>query len=195
MESSQRPDVRSGPSTPLGSLADSTAIRSLPVRLDDIDRRILVLLSEDSRRSKRALARLLEMSAPAIGDRIARMERLGVIRGYGVQLGWSAAGFPMTVYLTITAVPGFQQGLMVEKLWRLPELEELMVVTGATDLLARLRVRDDGHLRELLMDRIWRIEGVQRTETSLAIAELEPKNVVGELLSREISAGDVWRTL
>jgi len=195
VESSQRPDVRSGPSTPLGSLADSTAIRSLPVRLDDIDRRILVLLSEDSRRSKRALARLLEMSAPAIGDRIARMERLGVIRGYGVQLGWSAAGFPMTVYLTITAVPGFQQGLMVEKLWRLPELEELMVVTGATDLLARLRVRDDGHLRELLMDRIWRIEGVQRTETSLAIAELEPKNVVGELLSREISAGDVWRTL
>jgi len=183
------------PPTPLGSLADSTAIRSLPVRLDDIDRRILVLLSEDSRRSKRALARLLEMSAPAIGDRIARMERLGVIRGYGVQLGWSAAGFPMTVYLTITAVPGFQQRLMVEELRRLPELEELMVVTGATDLLARLRVRDDGHLRELLMDRIWRIEGVQRTETSLAIAEMEPKNVVGELLSREISAGDVWRTL
>jgi Transcriptional regulators len=188
VESSQRPDVRSGPSTPLGSLADSTAIRSLPVRLDDIDRRILVLLSEDSRRSKRALARLLEMSAPAIGDRIARMERLGVIRGYGVQLGWSAAGFPMTVYLTITAVPGFQQGLMVEKLWRLPELEELMVVTGATDLLARLRVRDHVHLRELLMDRVWRIEGIQRTETSLSIAELEPKNVVGELLSREIGA-------
>ncbi|NMM22588.1 MAG: Lrp/AsnC family transcriptional regulator [Phycicoccus sp.] len=76
-------------------------------------------------------------------------------------------------------MPGFQQGLMVEELRRLPELEELMIVTGASDLLARLRVRDDGHLRELLMDRIWRIEGVQRTETSLAIAEMEPKNVVG----------------
>lgn len=174
----------------MGSLADSAAIRSRPVPIDDTDRRILVLLSEDSRRSKRALARELGMSAPAIGDRIARMEQLGVIRGYGVHLGWSAAGFPMTVYLTITAVPGYQQGLVVEELWRLPELEELMIVTGASDLLARLRVRDHVHLRELLMDHVWRIEGVQRTETSLSIAELEPKNVVGELLSREIGTRD-----
>ena len=63
-----------------------------------------------------------------------------------------------------------------------------MIVTGANDLLARLRVRDHVHLRELLMDHVWRIEGIQRTDTSLSIAELEPKNVVGELLSREIGA-------
>jgi len=186
--SQPRSDASHGSSTPLGSLADSAAIRARPVPLDDTDRRILVLLSEDSRRSKRGLAREFGMSAPAIGDRIARMERLGVIRGYGVQLGWSAAGFPMTVYLTISAVPGFQQGRVVEELWHLPELEELMIVTGANDLLARLRVRDHVHLRELLMDHVWRIEGIQRTETSLSIAELEPKNVVGELLSREIGA-------
>lgn len=190
MASRQRPTAPLGSSTPLGSLADTAAIRSQPVPLDDTDRRILVLLSEDSRRSQRALARELGMSAPAIGDRIGRMERLGVIRGYGVRLGWSAAGFPMTVYLTITAVQGYQQGLVVERLSRLPELEELVIVTGASDLLARFRVRDHVHLRELLMEHVWRIEGVQRTETSLSIAELEPKNVVAELLSREIGTGD-----
>jgi Lrp/AsnC family transcriptional regulator, leucine-responsive regulatory protein len=157
--------------------------QSPAVPLDEIDRRILVLLSEDSRRSQRALARELGMSAPAVRERIGRLERLGVIRGYGVHLDWSAAGFPMTVYLTITAVQGYQQRDLVDKLALIPELEGLDIVTGAIDLLARLRVRDHLHLRQLLMERIWQIEGVQRTETSLSLVEIGPKNLVAELLS------------
>jgi Lrp/AsnC family transcriptional regulator for asnA, asnC and gidA len=90
----------------------------------------------------------------------------------------------MTVYLTITAVQGFQQGALVEKIAGIPELEGLDIVTGPIDMLARFRVRDHAHLRQLLMEHIWQIEGVQRTETSLSIVEIEPKNVVAELLSR-----------
>ena len=169
---------------PLGSLADGAAEKSPAVPLDDVDRQILVLLSQDSRRSQRALARELGMSAPAIGERIGRLERLGVIRGYGVRLDWGAAGFPMTVYLTITAVQGYQQGALVEKIACIPELEGLDIVTGPIDMLARFRVCDHAHLRQLLMEHIWQIEGVQRTETSLSIVEIEPKNVVAELLSK-----------
>lgn len=124
------------------------------------------------------------MSAPAIGERIARLERIGVIRGYGVRLDWSAAGFPMTVYLSITAVQGYKQRHLVEQLSRIPELEELIIVTGAIDLLARFRVRDHLHLRELLTERVWQVEGVQRTETSVSIFEIEPRNTVAELLSQ-----------
>src|SRR3954453_20458750 len=82
--------------------ADALA-KSATAPLDEVDRRILVLLSEDCRRSQRALARELGMSAPAVGERIGRLERLGVIRGYGIQVDWSAAGYPTTVYLSITA--------------------------------------------------------------------------------------------
>ncbi|GII30085.1 Lrp/AsnC family transcriptional regulator [Planotetraspora mira] len=167
---------------PLRDLTD-VPVQSPPVPLDDVDRQILVLLSKDSRRSQRALARELGMSAPAVGERIARLERLGVIRGYGVRLDWSAAGFPMTVYLTITAVQGYQQRELVAKLALIPELEGLDIVTGAIDMLARLRVRDHLHLRQLLMDHIWQIEGVQRTETMLSLVEIAPKNLVAELLS------------
>ncbi len=172
--------------TPLGSLGDTAAVRTQPVPIDDIDRRILVLLSEDARRSQRSIAREIGISAPAIGERISRLERLGVIRGYRVQLDWSAVGFPMTVYLTITAVQGFEQSQLIDKLSVIPELEELTIVTGDIDLLARFRVRDHVHLRELLMDNVWRIPGVQRTETSLALAEIESKNVAAELLARDI---------
>src|SRR5882757_8776993 len=82
-------------SSPLGSLMDVAPEQSPAVPLDGVDRQILVLVSQDSRRSQRALARELGMSAPTVGERIGRLERLGVIRGYGVRLDWSAAGFPM----------------------------------------------------------------------------------------------------
>jgi Lrp/AsnC family transcriptional regulator for asnA, asnC and gidA len=157
--------------------------QSPAVPLDEVDRRILVLLSEDSRRSQRALARELGMSAPAVRERIGRLERLGVIRGYGVQLDWSAAGYPMTVYLSISAVQGYQQGEIVDQIARMPEVEWLDIVTGGIDMLARLRVRDHAHLRQVLVEQIWKLEGVQRTETSLAIVEIEPRNLVAELLS------------
>ncbi|WP_141960237.1 Lrp/AsnC family transcriptional regulator [Actinoallomurus bryophytorum] len=157
--------------------------QSPAVPLDEVDRRILVLLSEDSRRSQRALARELGMSAPAVRERIGRLERLGVIRGYGVRLDWSAAGYPMTVYLSISAVQGYQQGEIVKQIARMPEVEWLDIVTGGIDMLARLRVRDHAHLRQVLVEEIWKLEGVQRTETSLAIVEIEPRNLVAELLS------------
>lgn len=157
--------------------------QSPAVPLDEVDRRILVLLSEDSRRSQRALARELGMSAPAVRERIGRLERLGVIRGYGIQLDWSAAGYPMTVYLSISAVQGYQQGEIVDQIARMPEVEWLDIVTGGIDMLARLRVRDHAHLRQVLVEEIWKLEGVQRTETSLSIVEIEPRNLVAELLS------------
>ncbi|GAA4556864.1 hypothetical protein GCM10023193_07150 [Planotetraspora kaengkrachanensis] len=183
MSSRRRATAPNASKSPLRDLTDVPP-QSPPVPLDEVDRQILVLLSEDSRRSQRALARELGMSAPSVKERIARLERLGVIRGYGVRLDWSAAGFPMTVYLTITAVQGYQQKELVEKLALIPELERLDIVTGAIDLLATLRVRDHLHLRHLLMERIWQIEGVQRTETSLSLVEIGPKDLVGELLSK-----------
>jgi Lrp/AsnC family transcriptional regulator, leucine-responsive regulatory protein len=175
--------TRSTTSSPPAAGGFDVPEQSPAVPLDEVDRRILVLLSEDSRRSQRALARELGMSAPAVRERIGRLERLGVIRGYGVQLDWSAAGYPMTVYLSISAVQGYQQSEIVDQISRMPEVEWLDIVTGGIDMLARLRVRDHAHLRQVLVENIWKLEGVQRTETSLAIVEVEPRNLVAELLS------------
>ena len=52
----------------------------------------------------------------------------------------------------------------------------MSVVTGSLDLLVRLRVRDHAHLRELLLSKIFQINGVQRTETFLSLADMEPGN-------------------
>lgn len=169
--------------TPLSSISEYTAHPVDVAPVDPLDIRILRLLCDDARMSQRELARRLGMSAPAIGERLARLERLGVITGYGVRVDWSRLGYPTIVYLTITALPGYEQGKIMRGLAMLPEVEEVMLVTGGIDLLVRLRVRDHVHLRDVLLNHVWQIEGIQRTETSMTIAEMAPKNSAADLLS------------
>jgi Lrp/AsnC family transcriptional regulator, leucine-responsive regulatory protein len=166
---------------PLSSLADVATAAPTVVRLDAVDRQLLALLARDSRISQRRLGRELRMSPPAIGERIARLERAGVIRGYTVSIDWSTLGYVMC-YLAVTAMQGAEQGKVMAALHRLPEVEEVIVITGSLDMLARVRVRDHVHLRKLLLDHIWQIDGVQRTETFLSLAEMPQKDITGSLL-------------
>jgi Lrp/AsnC family leucine-responsive transcriptional regulator len=171
---------------PLSGLLDVTApLPEEPAQLDALDRRLVALLAVDARASQRKLARDLHMSPPAVAERIARLERHGVIGGYTIRLDWSALGY-VTVFLAVTAVQGADQGAILEALRSLPEVEEIAVITGSMDMLARIRVRDHAHLRQVLLSEIWRIAGVQRTETFVGLAEMPAKKgYVADLLDAE----------
>jgi DNA-binding Lrp family transcriptional regulator len=169
-------------SAPLAGLAEVTSPSSPQVEVDDLDLALLRVLARDARQSQRALARAIKMSAPAIADRLARLERHGVIRGYRVDVDWAALGYPVVVYVAVTAGPGMDLSEIIRAIRDLPEAEDMTVVTGGLDLLVRLRVRDHAHLRELLLTRIFTINGVQRTETFLSLADVEPPNFTAALL-------------
>jgi Lrp/AsnC family transcriptional regulator, leucine-responsive regulatory protein len=157
--------------TPLSTLLDVTAdYPADPVQLDELDRRLLALLSADARISRRQLAKALHMSPPGISERIARLERSGVIQGYAVKISWAALGY-VTVYLSVAVLPGADQGAIIESLNALPEVEDVVLIAGSLDMLARMRVRNHSHLRELLLSRVFQIDGLQKTETLICVAE------------------------
>jgi Lrp/AsnC family transcriptional regulator, leucine-responsive regulatory protein len=152
------------------------------VALDRFDVAILRLLAGDARMSQRRLAREVGMSPPAVAERIARLERSGVIRGYRVDVDRRALGFGLVVYVGVIAVQGPDQADVVRSLGALPEVEDVHVVTGPKDLLVRLRVRDHEHLRELLFDRVWNLPGIERTETYISLGHMDPKDIDAGLL-------------
>ena len=179
-------------SAPLAKLAEVAAPAVPPADLDDLDLALLRALAEDARQSQRALARRIEMSPPAVADRLARLERSGAIRGYRVDIDWAALGYPVVVYLAVTAGPGMELTEIITAIRALPEAESMSVVTGSLDLLVRLRVRDHAHLRELLLNEIFKINGVQRTETFMSLADVEPANFTVAMLDQmsQRRAGD-----
>jgi Lrp/AsnC family transcriptional regulator, leucine-responsive regulatory protein len=160
------------PAAPMSSMARFVGAPVTPVSLDDVDRRILRALGEDARRSQRALSQIVRLSPPAVGERIARLERLGVIRGYAVQVGWAQAGYPMVAHLAISVGAGADLAAIADALAAVPELVELHVVTGQWDVLARFRIADHAHLQHVLLGEVWQIPGIQRIETNLELVSI-----------------------
>lgn len=169
----------------MAGLSKVVARSSPPVALDQIDWMLIRLLAADPRESQRQLAKQIGMSAPAVGERIARLERLGVIKGYTVEVDWGAIGLPVLVYMPMTIAPGTDLERLLEELRNIPELEELTVVTGGYDLIARLRLRDHTHLQEILLDRLYPIQGLQRFETFLSLGEIPPGTPLLDLFTTQ----------
>jgi Lrp/AsnC family transcriptional regulator, leucine-responsive regulatory protein len=157
---------------PTPDLADAQ-----PVPVDDTDLAILELLIQDARASQRRIAREVGMSPPAVAERIDRLERLGLIRGYRVEVDRARLGYPLVVYVSVFAMNTLKQPYEVlDALRSLPEVEDVAIVAGPMDVILRLRVRDQEHLRRCLFDKIWKLPGVNRTETFLSLSPAQPKS-------------------
>ena len=130
-----------------------------PPALDLVDLAVLEELLRDARSSQRSIARAVGMSAPAVGERIARLERAGVITGYRAVIDRSRLGFPVTAYLSVQTLETGSKPLRVATaLTEIPEVDRVSVITGPMDLMVHLRVRDHEHLQRTLYT-IWESTG------------------------------------
>jgi Lrp/AsnC family leucine-responsive transcriptional regulator len=143
-----------------------------PIEIDAVDRRLLDLLYGDSRISQRRLAAEVGMSAPAVAERIARMERANVIKRHTIEVDWAALGYGMVIVIPIRITEIGNVATVIAELRAIPELTELILLTGTYDMIARFRVKDSAHLQRLLLERVWHISGLQRVETMLSLGIL-----------------------
>ena len=143
-----------------------------PVELDSVDRQLLQHLYEDSRVSQRSLAAKVGMSAPAVAERVARLERSRIIKRHSIEIDWAALGYPMLVVIPIKISASANVLEVVTALQKIPELTEVMVLTGTYDMMARFRVKDYVDLQHLLLEKIWPIPGLQRVETMLSLGQI-----------------------
>jgi Lrp/AsnC family leucine-responsive transcriptional regulator len=137
--------------------------------LDQVDLALIGLLLEDARLSQRQLGQRVGMSAPAVGARLARLERLGIVTGYRAEIDWPRLGFPLVAYIGAVTGQHGEQPAVIAALRAMPEVEQVDMLTGPLDLMIRVRVRDHDHLRSCLIDGVWRIPGIQRTETFVVL--------------------------
>lgn len=135
---------------------------------DAIDRKILGILRQDGRASHAAIAKVVGLSAPAVGERIRKLEAAGVIKGYRAVLDPDAVGLDIAAYVAIAPQPRKSSQDLVDRLLQLPEIEELHAVAGNYSYVAKVRVVSTEALDGFL-DRLFMLEGVERTETTMVL--------------------------
>jgi len=144
--------------------------------IDETDRRLLGELQGDARLSLAELGRRVGLSAPAVADRLARLEGDGVIRGYRADIDPRALGYALSVVLRIRPAP--RELRQVAALARsTPEVTECLRMTGEDCYLVRLHVRDVEHL-EAIID-LFAVYG----QTTTSVLQSAPVPVRGLALS------------
>lgn len=140
-----------------------------PPGLDSVDQRLLELLAGNGRLSVRRLGREIGMSPGAVSDRVARLEREGVIRGYHADVNPRALGFGMEVIVGLQTEQGPSLEETLSYFERVPEIQHVYVVSGQWDLVLHIRVRDQDHLREMILGSVWHVPAFRHSETLLVL--------------------------
>ncbi len=151
-----------------GYLSDGLTKAPPVVSLDETDLKLLSLLLKDARATLKSLAAEVGLSAPAVSERMARMQHEGVVRGYRVDIDWRTLGYTLTAYLSVVIRVGTPRDQVLLELQEVPEVEEVSVVTGASDLIIRIRCTGFDHLKHIIAEHIWARTDLDFTETRLA---------------------------
>ncbi len=135
----------------------------------DADSKLLALLKANAREPTASLARKLGLARSTVQERIARLERERVIKGYTVRLSEEADARRLQAIVMITADPKQAERVAAE-LKRMPEVRSLAAVSGAHDMVATVEA-DTPAKMDASLDRIGRAHGVARTLSSIILSE------------------------
>jgi Lrp/AsnC family leucine-responsive transcriptional regulator len=123
------------------------------IDLDDISIELLDLLQLGGRLTYRELGDRVGLSAPAVTERIRRLEEQGVIKGYRAVVDYEALGFPLLCVIRLNAS---RDAVGVDEvIAAMPEVIESNRVTGSESHVIRVRVRSTAHLEQLLHE-LWK---------------------------------------
>jgi Lrp/AsnC family transcriptional regulator, leucine-responsive regulatory protein len=128
--------------------------RAIERLLDDVGWRILAALQADARLPFSELGRRVGLSAPAVAERVRRLQDAGIIRGFRAELGLARLGLPIEALIRVSAreddCPALKAAARA-----LPEVLECLHVTGSDAFVLRVAVSSVGHL-ETIIERVGR---------------------------------------
>ena len=141
--------------------------------LDDLDRAILMALSQDATVSSGALGRRFGASQPAVWRRIRRLQEDGVIAGRRLILDAQKLGFGVTVFLGIklaargrVSLQDFERAVSA-----IPEVQTVEHVLGLYDYRLRVVARDIADFERVLRRRIMALPGVGQVDANVLLSE------------------------
>jgi len=140
----------------------------MSAQADDLDRRLLALLQTNARLPASTLAKKLGVARTTIVARIARLERTGVIKGYGLRLGQRPEDGGIRALCALQVEPRSGPSV-VKRLAGIPEIEQLAAVSGVWDYMATIAVDRVDDLDRVL-DGIGAIDGIRQTTSAILLA-------------------------
>lgn len=147
----------------------------MPIKLDEIDRRILLALQRNGRLQNVELAKQVGLSPSPCLRRVRMLEEAGVIERYVALLNASKIGMSLTVFVRVwlTGQDADTVDCFTESVKKLPQVVECHLMAGDCDFLLRVVAADLDSYRRFQIEHLTRIKGVQSVKTEIPMQKIK----------------------
>jgi Lrp/AsnC family leucine-responsive transcriptional regulator len=138
--------------------------------LKSLDMKAIKLLLRNGRATWAELGQHLRVSAPSAADRVHKLERRGVIRGYAALVDPASVGYPLTAYVSVTLASHRKRAAFLRAIEKMEQVAECHHVAGNDDYLLKVRCQGTQDLDHLLATQLKDKLGVARTRTTIVLS-------------------------
>ena len=158
--------------------------------MDHTDLEILACLQDNARCTNADIARCVDMAPSAVLERIRKLERKGILRGYEAHVDPEAVGLGMLAFLFVRAAGGPSDSGTAGELAKIPEVLELHHIAGEDCFLLKVRTESPRGLRRLLTEQIGGLGTVLSTRSTIVLETVKETSALPLPQAEAISAGE-----
>lgn len=146
--------------------------------IDEKDRQILEELKQNSKLTTGQLSKKLNIPITTVHNRIKRMEKNKIIKGYTLNINYKKLGINLSAYVLVSTKTESRLGKKINQedvarnMKKINGIEEVDTVTGTTDLMAHILAKDVSEFNDLLVNKIKPVEGVDKTQSMLVLKRI-----------------------
>ncbi|NOY95435.1 MAG: AsnC family transcriptional regulator [Chlorobi bacterium] len=137
--------------------------------IDELDEKILKLITKNARIPFLEVARECNVSGAAIHQRVQRLQNIGVISGSEFIVSPEKLGYGTCAYMGIHLDRAKCHTQVVQQLRKIPEIVECHYTTGQYAIFIKIQTKNNKHLKRLIDEYLQEIEGIARTETFISL--------------------------
>ena len=136
--------------------------------MDTKDRAILETLQEDARATYAQIGERVGLSPSSVHDRVRKLERRGVIRGYRASVDPRSVGLDVTALISVMPLDPSEPDDLPDRIEGFTEIEDCFSVAGHENYILKVRTRTTGDLEDLL--RRLREKAAVQTRTTVVLS-------------------------
>lgn len=153
-------------------------IFSIHMELDEKDLQILEQLKANAKLTTSQISKKTNTPITTVHNRIKKLEKEKIIKSYTLSLDFEKLGKPLSSYILITINQNLHPGKKIsqeevgKRIKSFDDVETVDIVTGATDILIKVRSRTMSDLNDFITHKLRNIEGIDKTQTMMVLKEL-----------------------
>jgi len=148
-------------------------ITIMEAKIDEKDLAILNLLQKNCRMTAKDVAQTIDSPVTTVFAKIKRMEELGIIKHYKAVLDAQKLNRGTTAFILASVSYRLKEGAslsqrkIAKEIAKLPEVQEVHIITGDWDILIKVKEKDVGAIGKFVVDKLRMVEGIEKTLTCM----------------------------